>query len=148
MREIIQQLLAGALGTCGFALLFNVKKNRILFVMLGGVLSWGFYLIFAQLFEGVFIPSLIASLLVALYAEVLARLLHAPSTPFFALSVIPLIPGKALFYTMTGMLTNDLDMAFTYGAETAYTALGIGIGMSIVWAMCDFSRKISSKIAK
>ena len=60
---------------------------------------------------------------------------------FFALSEIPLIPGSTLYYCMLNAAGGHADEAVSYGLKTFAVALGIAAGMSIVWALCDFSRK-------
>ena len=93
---------------------------------------------------GYFFPSLAASAFGALYAEVLARWLKAPSTLFFIVAMIPLIPGSTLYYSMSCAVYGQLAQASIYGLQTFQCALGIGTGMSIVWALCDFSRKMQA----
>lgn len=110
----------------------------------GGLLTWLVYLICAPVMPGYFFPSLAASAFGALYAEVLARWLKAPSTLFFIVAMIPLIPGSTLYYSMSCAVYGQLAQASIYGLQTFQCALGIGTGMSIVWALCDFSRKMQA----
>ncbi|MGN0266345.1 MAG: threonine/serine exporter family protein, partial [Lachnospiraceae bacterium] len=70
------QLLMAFLGTVGFSLRFHLRKALILPASIGGLMGWALYLLFFQvLVNGVFISCLIASICVALYAEILARVL-------------------------------------------------------------------------
>ena len=43
MQELIQ-IFCATLGTLGFALLFRVRREHLLFATLGGALSWTAYL--------------------------------------------------------------------------------------------------------
>ena len=123
------QLLMAFFGSAGFAIMFHLRRNFLMIASFGGLLTWLVYLICAPVMPGYFFPSLAASAFGALYAEVLARWLKAPSTLFFIVAMIPLIPGSTLSI---------------YGLQTFQCALGIGTGMSIVWALCDFSRKMQA----
>lgn len=136
------ELLTASIGTLAFGILFNVQKKHLFHITLGGFLAYAFFLIFSYFIDGTFIPTLYASFMIALYAEILARTLHAPSTPFFAVSIIPLIPGRSLYYAMSFYLMNNHDLGKYYANQTFSYALGIACGMSIMWALCDLSRKL------
>ena len=141
MGKYVIQLIMAGFGSAGFGLLFRIRKDHLLLAALGGVLCWLSYLGSGRIWAGMFVPSLTASVVAALYAELLARLCKAPSTPFFALSEIPLIPGSTLYCCMLNAAEGNGMEAVHYGMQTFAVALGIAAGMSIVWALCDFSRK-------
>ncbi|MGN0362070.1 MAG: threonine/serine exporter family protein [Bilifractor sp.] len=143
MKQTIIQLIAGAFGSAGYALVFHLRRRYIPLVMIGGVIGWGCYLLAAAHFHGIFLPTLIAGFATDLYAEILARVCKAPSTPFFITSAIPLIPGGTLYYCMDAIVRNDLDKAGYYGQTTLFYALGIAAGMAIAWSLCDFQRKMA-----
>lgn len=138
------QLLMAFLGSAGFAIMFHLRRNFLIIASFGGLLTWLVYLICVPVMPGYFFPSLAASAFGALYAEVLARWLKAPSTLFFIVAMIPLIPGSTLYYSMSCAVYGQLTQASIYGLQTFQCALGIGTGMSVVWALCDFSRKMQA----
>ena len=140
--DSIRQLVMAFLGSAGFAIMFHLRKNFLAIASLGGLLSWLVYLICAPVMPGYFFPSLAASAFGAFYAEILARVLKAPSTLFFIVAMIPLIPGSTLYYSMSCAVYGQLAQASIYGLQTFQCALGIGAGMSIAWALCDFTRKM------
>lgn len=136
------QLFMAFLGSAGFAVMFHLRRNFLMIASLGGLLTWLVYLLSAPVMPGYFLPSLAASAFGAFYAEVLARVLKAPSTLFFIVAMIPLIPGSTLYYSMSCAVYGQLARASIYGLQTFQCALGIGTGMSVAWALCDFSRKV------
>ncbi len=148
MEQIALQLIMAGLGSAGFGLIFRVRRDHLSLIAMGGVLCWLTYLGSRQIWSGMFVPSLAASVAAALYAEILARICKAPSTPFFALSEIPLIPGSSLYYCMLNAARGKAQEAVSYGLQTFAVALGIAAGMSIVWALCDFSRKVARHTGK
>ncbi len=98
-KQQIIQLLSGAAGSVGFGLIFNLRKKYLPLVAAGGFLGWLVYLLCSRyIWEGVFLPTLAASFATAIFAEVLARVCRAPSTLFFLTAVIPLVPGRTLYY--------------------------------------------------
>lgn len=144
--EMILELFTAWLGSVGFCFLFHIRRERMIPASMGGLFSWGIYLLFISRCEGVFIPTLFASAFSALYAECLARLLKAPATIFFIPAVVPLIPGSTLYYTMSWAVQEEWEMAGHYGLLTVQYALGIAAGISLVWALCDMERKLVSNL--
>ena len=94
---MIVQLLASFTGSLGFCLVFHLRRRYLLPASLGGLLTCAVYMAAASGMDGILLPTLTASAFAALYAEVLAWLLHAPTTLFLTTAlVIPLIPGRTV----------------------------------------------------
>ena len=135
MEEILIQLATAFLGSFGFSLVFGLRFRWVLHASLGGLCCWGIYLLANSRLHSIFAACLIASAFAALYGEILARLCKAPATVFFVPSVIPLIPGGALYYTMSYAVQGDWAAASHYGSLTMQYALAIAAGISLVWAL-------------
>lgn len=73
----------------------------------------------------IFLPVSCGMCLVHCMQEVLARWLKAPSTLFFIVAMIPLIPGSTLYYSMSCAVYGQLAQASIYGLQTFQCALGI-----------------------
>ena len=142
------QILSAVIGSIGFGMLFHLTRAQLPLAAVGGGLSWLFYLLGSNWFHDIFPATLFASLGVALYAEILARICKAPSTPFFAISVIPLIPGSSLYHCMFNFVQAQPDAAMAYGRQTFSVALAIAAGMSIMWTFCDLYRKFCAALRK
>ena len=133
MNVYVIQLITAFIGSLGFAMLFNLRSKMLFSGAFGGVISWLVYLVVLHLFGGgIFLSSLIASGVGALYAELLARVFKCPSTVFYIPSVIPLISGSSLFYTMSEAVHSNWDGVRHYGLETLYFTLGIASGIFLV----------------
>ncbi len=145
MKDVLLELGTAFIGSLGFAMLFNVRRQFWIPGALGGLLSWGIYLLGTTQTYGVFMSCLVASAFAALYAEVLARVLKAPATIFFIPSIVPLIPGSTLYYTMSYAVQNAWDTSRTYGLLTIQYALSIASGISLVWAFSMMATKILKK---
>ena len=72
---------------------------------------------------------MLASAFATLYSEILARTKKAPTTVFLIPSVMPMIPGGGLFYTMSAVISNNTVLFEKYFVTTIETALGISIGI-------------------
>ena len=45
--------------------------------------------------------------------------------------IIPLLPGGALYYTMSALIEGDMDTVMLKGKETGLMALGIVVGILV-----------------
>ncbi len=126
------QILMGTLGTLGFNISFNIRGKKLIFATLGGMISWAVFLAMEPLLAGEGIRYFISAAAVTVYAELLARLMRTPTTTFLVPSIIPLIPGSALYYTMNYALNRQWG---DFGAQAFYTlqlALSLAVGIIAV----------------
>lgn len=123
------------IAALGFALFFNVNKRHVIAATIGGVLTWSLDYILMMFIDGIFIPCIIASIFAAVYAEVLSRITHTPVTVFFIIAVIPLIPGRGLYYTMYNAVSQDFATCMDFASMTLLYACGIAVGICIVTAV-------------
>lgn len=128
--EIIQ-ILSGFIGTLAFTVLFNIRGKRLVFTALGGFLSWTLYVIFSKFLINESLNYFFVALLVSLYAEIMARALKCPSTTFITASLIPLIPGGSLYYTMANALSNNRESFLEKGVYTLQLASALALGIII-----------------
>jgi uncharacterized membrane protein YjjB (DUF3815 family) len=143
MKETILQLLASFIGSAGFALLFQIRLKLLPWASMGGALTWGVYLLLSEgLKLGPFTANLVAAAFGALLAEFSARIWKVPSTLFFLPAVVSLIPGSTLYYTMYALAANQYEDASFYAGQTGYCAMGIAIGISLIWAVFKISTSI------
>ena len=59
-------------------------------------------------------------------------MIKAPATVFLIPSIIPLVPGGRLYYTMRAIVDGDADSAKIYAMETIVIALGIAVGIVVI----------------
>lgn len=123
------QILMGGLGTLGFNLLFHIRGRKLILATLGGVISWAVFLGLEFIFPGEAIRYLIAAATVTVYGEILARIVKTPTTTFLVPSVIPLIPGSALYYTMNYALNRQWEEFAQKGFYTLELALALAVGI-------------------
>lgn len=129
MRDYMIQTLMGAIGSVGFAILFNVHGKRLLLFFLGGALDWAVYLLCIHNGQSMFVGLLLATMTAAFTSEILARALHTPVLILLVPMLIPLIPGGDLYRCMDALVRTNKELFFTYGqaAVTAAGAIALGI---------------------
>ncbi len=140
MREMIWDFLAknysliisGAIGTLGFCLFFMIRRDKLIYGCIGGLLTSLFFCICSDLGLSVLMRNLIPTIVGTLYAEVIARIVKAPTTVFLIPAVIPLTPGGTLYYTMSAIVEGDMVKAQQQGEITLLVALGIAVGIVFI----------------
>ena len=142
MMFMILQLVTAFLGSLGFALLFHVRGIKLWLGSVGGLLAWGVYLWMGCFTTQDVIRYFVASVVLTVYAETLARVVKCPATLFLVIASIPLIPGGSLYKTMQYFMLNDLAAFSSQGLTTVLLAVAIAVGMLFPTAVFQLLRKI------
>lgn len=129
LQQAIVQVLAGCVGSFGFAILFNIRGIRMVVAGLSGLLSWALFLLLQLCIPNDAINYLLVAFALSLFAEIMARILKTPTTAFIITSLIPLIPGGSLYYTMAFALQSDSAMFIERGLYTLQLAAALALGI-------------------
>ncbi len=132
MIEYITQILMAFLGTLGFSIVFNSKKEVLFTNSIGGALIWISYLITFNFTNNIFVSYMISAIVTGLYSETIARICKTPATTILIPVSVVLIPGSSLYYTMQGLFKNNLEIFTEKGIETVTIATAIALGIIIV----------------
>lgn len=133
MREELIMFITGIVGTVGFSILFGVRPKHLLFAVIGGMIACACSVLSLSL--GAFVSSAIAAFCATLYAEIMSRVRKAPVVSFLTPSLIVLVPGGSLYYTVAHIISKDYTSALEYGLTTIETCLGITAGI-LVASLC------------
>ena len=129
MLEYAIQIITAGLGACGYSILFNIRRDKLVYATFGGAVTWLVYILVSQAVPDIFLSNMLAAAFATLYAEILARIKKAPTTVFLIPSIMPMIPGGGLFYTMSAVISNNTEQFEHYFVSTIQTALSISIGI-------------------
>lgn len=131
----IVQIVTGLIGSCGFAVLFNIRGKKMLAGTLGGGLSWLLFVLLKYATESEAIRYFVVAFVISLYAEGMARLLKSPTTTFLMVSLIPLVPGGSLYYTMASAFTRDAALFLSRAAGTLSLTVALALGIVLATAL-------------
>ena len=79
------------------------------------------------------------------YAEVMARVIKTPTTTFITTSLVPLIPGGSLYYTMAYGFQGQATRFVTKGVATLALAAALALGIIIASTLTRLILKLRSK---
>lgn len=140
---MIVQIAAAIVATLGFGILFGLNKKKLFYAGISGGIGWFFYLISLKVNLSEAIAFLAASLSMTIYSEIMARKLKSPAITFLIGGFIPLVPGSGVYYTMYGLIKNDMQMTVQKGIQTFIVAGAIAVGILLGSTICQiyFSKK-------
>ena len=137
--------------TAGFSIFFNAPKKSLIPCGIVGGIGWCAYILMSKssYFSNVF-SMVIASAVISLLSEILARKLKYPSINFIIPGILPLVPGLGLYNTMYSLVQKDYALAVSTGTDTLFKSGGIAIGILIITSFTKTSYIIlkSDKVEK
>lgn len=146
MELYLIQSIAACVGAAAFAGIFNLPKRYLPIAALAGFLSYSaWYLSYYHMAQNDFFANIIAGAAAQAFAEIAARLCKTPNTLFYISAIIPLVPGGALFRTLSAVVRADWSAARSFGVATLFTAAGIAVGITAVSAIVLLIRSARKK---
>ncbi|GAA0769480.1 threonine/serine exporter family protein [Clostridium subterminale] len=136
------QVVYAFIVSLGFGVLFNVRDRNLFFAALGGAVGWFFYSLTLNLSSSNVLAMLIASISISVYAEIFSRVLKNPVTLFLVCSLIPLVPGSGMYYTVFEAVKGNVDKSLNYGIETISLAGVIAVGIILVSTLSRLMQKL------
>lgn len=129
------QLCAAFVGSFGFGILFNIRGRRLLAAGIGGFLAWSLCLLLGRWLSDEPLNYFIVSVLVSIYAQLIARWLKTPATPISITALIPLIPGSSLYYTMASAFQGLSGDFVVKAVATLELSAALALGIIVVSAL-------------
>lgn len=126
---MIIQIVASFIATTGFGILFGLEGKKLFFAGLSGGIGWFVYLLAIKFNLSEATAFLLASFAMTLYSELMARKEKAPAIVFLIGGFIPLVPGNGVYYTMYGIIKNDISFAVQKGIQTLIIGGAITVGI-------------------
>ncbi|MBQ7875988.1 MAG: threonine/serine exporter family protein [Clostridia bacterium] len=140
MVENIIAVISAVVGTVGFSFMLRLRKHRLPIIAVSTALCYSVYLLGLYLSLEDFISNFLASVFAAFASEFLARKIKAPVTVFLIPTILPLVPGSNLYYTIEAVFKSDFDTALTHFAALGRTIGAILLGIITVNTIMKFIR--------
>ena len=142
MEFYIIQTMMGMIGSVGFATLFGIMDRKLIGIALGGGAGWAVYLLCTANGHSMFAGLLVASLFVAAFSEILARVLKAPVILLLVPMLIPEIPGGDLYYAMYDLVQRNFADFGNSANKVLVEAGAIALGIILASYIAKFVRNI------
>ena len=76
----------------------------------------------------------IATVVITIYSEVMARIHKVPVTGYLLIALLPMVPGGGIYYTMEYCINGDMMNFMNTGIHTLGIAGALAIGILLVSA--------------
>ena len=108
-------------------LVFNVRGKLIFFTSLGGAIGWFVYLLCRPLQNDI-VQFFIATVVITIYSEVMARIRRCPVTGYLQVALLPLVPGAGIYYTMQYCVEGETQLFLSTLLHTFGFAAALSVG--------------------
>ena len=132
---MIRELIAAALGTVAFALLFCVPRKYYLHCGIVGSAGWLVYSLTELWGATATEATFFATVLVITLSRFFAVKERCPATIFVICGIFPLVPGAGIYWTAYYLVTNQLPEALSSGFAAVKAAVAIVIGIVVVFEL-------------
>jgi uncharacterized membrane protein YjjB (DUF3815 family) len=131
VNQILIHMVFSFLSSISFAVICNVPRKSIPIGGLVGMCGWMGYWILSTEGYGVFLSSIVCSLLLAFAGQISARIFKMPLTVFYVPGLVPIVPGITAFQAFRLLTLQDYDGALIGFLNVGYCAVGIAIGLVV-----------------
>jgi uncharacterized membrane protein YjjB (DUF3815 family) len=128
----VVQIIFSIIASAGFVIIFNIHGYGNLLCALGGGITWAAFLVVQALGGKELLCYFIATVVAAVFAEVMARVRKYPAISYLISSLLPLIPGSGIYYAAQQAVQGNSAGFVAYGTRTLAIAGVMAAGILLV----------------
>lgn len=129
--EYVVPCLCSFLACVGFTFIFNIHGIGKVICGSGGALGWLIYILFDKNLVGAFF----AAAAIAVFSEMMARLIRCPATGYLLVSLLPLVPGGGIYFAMRYCVTGERELFLNTLLTTFGMAATLAVGAMMASSM-------------
>lgn len=130
------------LAVFAFTIMLGAGKKIALFNSVISFLSWDTYAIFLDCGWTNFSATFLATLVVAIAAQLGARWFRTPVTMIIIPSLYPLVPGALIYRCVNAFFYERMDQASVYAIQTFIMAASIALGVFLVETVVSLYKQL------
>ncbi len=130
---MIAELIASAIGTVAFSVLFGVPRKYFLNCGMIGLVGWLVYRISLTAGAGNTFAVFFAAVAIMLFSRFMAVRRQCPATVFMITGIFPLVPGAQIYWAAYYLVTNQFDQALSSGFTAIKVIIAIVLGIIFVF---------------
>jgi uncharacterized membrane protein YjjB (DUF3815 family) len=131
--EVFIQCVSAFLGCLGFAFVFRIHYH-LRFAILGslvGTIGWIIF-VMTSFLQNAIMQTFMATIVIALLTEVIARIEKAPATIFLLVGCFPLVPGRGIYESMLHCVHGNYDAFVSSLVYTFSISMAIALGILVI----------------
>ncbi|MBH0231534.1 threonine/serine exporter family protein [Halobacillus yeomjeoni] len=145
---LIEYAIASFFASAAFGIIYQAPRNTIIKCGLVGMFGWVIYI--SLVWEEVdSVPAtLIASFVIAMVSQMLARIYKTPMIIFSVPGIIPLVPGSLAYDAMRNFVQNDYSVAISIAAKAFMISGAIAFGLVFSEVLNQIIKKMRQRKAQ
>lgn len=127
MEELLNLMIptvSAGFACLGFTYILNVHGVGRMICGVGGSLGWLIY----ELGSKSIMAAFLAAAAIAVYSEMMARLVRRPATGYLLVSLLPLVPGGGIYYAMSYCVQGERELFLQTLLNTFGMAATLAVG--------------------
>lgn len=130
------------LASLGFSIVFNINEKDLIFTAMGGLIIRVVYILLSYILDYRITYTVLAAFSAALYSEIIANIRKEPATVYLYPSIIPIIPGDLLYYSMLGVVWANGTLFLDNALLCLMVLAGISFGFVLCSSFVHYARRI------
>lgn len=126
------QCIFSVIASAGFVIIFNIHGYGNLLCALGGGITWAAFCVVRALGGDELLCYFVATVVAAVFAEVMARVRKYPAISYLISSLLPLIPGSGIYYAAQQAMQGNSEGFVFYGTHTLAIAGVMAVGILLI----------------
>lgn len=116
------------LASAGVCFMYNIHGTGVLVCSIGAALSSWVYFAGVSLTGSEIAAAFLASAIVGVYSELMARLRRCPVIGYLQVALLPLVPGAGIYYTMRYCVAGETGLFLSSLLHTLGIAAALSVG--------------------
>ena len=130
--QVAYLTVACTVAMVGIAIIFDVPPKKLFWALIGSTISCLLMLIGDKLGLDPLITNMVATAVPCVYCEIMARVLKTPTTVFMIPTLLPLVPGSRLYYTMFYLFSGNQVLFMENMLAAVKICTGIAVAIILV----------------
>ncbi|WLR48146.1 threonine/serine exporter family protein [Halobacillus litoralis] len=144
----IEYAIASFFASAAFGIIYQAPRNTLVKCGLVGMVGWMIYAFLVWKEVDTVPATLIASFVIALVSQTLARRFKTPMIIFSVPGIIPLVPGSLAYDAMRNFVQNDYSAAISIAAKAFMISGAIAFGLVFSEVLNQIIKKVKQTKAQ
>lgn len=136
------QFIYGFFASMAFGVIFHTPKKALPIVGTIGGIGWIVYRHLLMTTGNTLASAMTAGLIIGTLSGILSIILKYPTILLYIPSLIPLVPGGGMYYTMYYLIMEEMDKFGAKALETTLIAIALATGIFLSTNIVNIINKI------
>lgn len=147
--EYLIQFIYSFFATFTFGIILQSPKKALVANGVIGAIGWVVYMYLLNTYNQTILSSLLSSIIIGTLSAITAIVMKIPTITMYLPSLIPIVPGGGMYYTMYYFILQNMELFSQKGVETILIAISLATGTFVSTTVVNIlNRAFSTKAIK